>query len=115
MAPVTGRAHDRDDLLDARRIGRIAASLVPWRTAGVEARQGGRRPPTTGGVEQDFAHDSSSGATTRRSLSRQRSSSAPRKGASRLKQGGGRFWPPRHESLAWKAAARRKSRNRRIE
>jgi hypothetical protein len=24
MAPVTGRAHDRDDLLDGRRVGRVA-------------------------------------------------------------------------------------------
>jgi hypothetical protein len=61
MASVTGRAHDRDDLLDGRRVGRVAASLVAWRTAGVEPRHRGRRPPTTRGIEQDFAHDSSSG------------------------------------------------------
>src|SRR3954469_18388185 len=102
MAPGTGRAPDRDDLLDARRIGRIAASLVPWRTAGVEPRQGGRRPPTTGGVEQDFAHDSSSGATTRRSLSRRRSSYAPSECGYRFEPEGRRVGPTRHESLAWK-------------
>jgi hypothetical protein len=61
VAPVAGRAHDRDDLLDGRRVGRIAASLVPWRTAGVEPRHRGRRPRTTGGNEQHVADDSSSG------------------------------------------------------
>jgi len=61
VAPVAGRAHDRDDLLDGRRVGRIAASLVAWRTADVESRQRGRRPPTTRGIEQHFAHGSSSG------------------------------------------------------
>jgi hypothetical protein len=62
MAPVTGRAHDRDDLLNARRVGRVTASFVPWRAAGVEPRHRGRRPSTTCGIEQDFVHDSSSGA-----------------------------------------------------
>jgi hypothetical protein len=60
VAPVAGGAHDRDDLLNGRRIGRIATSLVPWRTAGVKSRHRGRRPPTTRGIEQHFAHDSSS-------------------------------------------------------
>jgi len=61
VAPVAGSAHDRDDLLDGRRVGRITASLIPWRTAGVLPRHRGRRPPTTRGIEQHFAHDSSSG------------------------------------------------------
>jgi hypothetical protein len=39
-------------ILDGRRIGRIALSLVAWRAAGVKARHRRRRPPTTGGVEQ---------------------------------------------------------------
>jgi len=60
MAPVAGGAHDRDDLLDGRRVGRITASLVAWRTPGVECRHRGRRPPATRGIEQHFAHDSSS-------------------------------------------------------
>jgi hypothetical protein len=61
MAPVTGRAHDGDDLLDGRRVGRIAVSLVTWRAAGMESRHGRRRPPTTGGVEQQLTHGPSSG------------------------------------------------------
>jgi hypothetical protein len=60
VAPVTGRAHDRDDLLDGRRIGGIPASFVPWRTAGVEPGHCGRRSPTARGIEQYLGHDSSS-------------------------------------------------------
>jgi hypothetical protein len=33
---VSGLAHDRDDLLDPRRIGRVAHPLVPRRTAQME-------------------------------------------------------------------------------
>jgi hypothetical protein len=66
VAPVTGRAHDRDHLLDGRRIGRIALSFVTWRAAGVKARHRRRRPPTTGGVEQQLRHNSSSGSETSR-------------------------------------------------
>jgi hypothetical protein len=62
MAPVAGGAHDRDDLLDGRRVGRIAASLVAGRTAGMEPRHRGRRPKTPSSIEQHFAHDSSSEA-----------------------------------------------------
>jgi hypothetical protein len=62
MAPVAGSAHDRDDLLNGGRVGRIAASVVAGRTTGVEPRQCRRRPPTTSSIEQNFAHDSSSGA-----------------------------------------------------
>jgi hypothetical protein len=61
VAPVTCRAHDRDDLLHGRRIGRIALSLVTWRAASVKAGHGRRRPPTTGGVEQQLGRDLSSG------------------------------------------------------
>jgi hypothetical protein len=47
MAPVTRRAHDRDDLLHGRRIGRVAVSLVTWRAASVKAGMvaGDRRRP----------------------------------------------------------------------
>jgi len=62
MAPVTRRAHDRDDLLHGRRIGRIALSLVTRRAATLKAGHGRRRPPTTGGVEQQLGHNASSGS-----------------------------------------------------
>jgi hypothetical protein len=62
MAPVTGRAHHRNDRLHGRRIHRIAVSLVTRRAAGVEAGHGRRRPPTTGGVEQQLTHCPSSGS-----------------------------------------------------
>jgi hypothetical protein len=38
---VAGAAHDRDDLLDRRRVGGVAGSLVARRPAGVELRQRG--------------------------------------------------------------------------
>jgi hypothetical protein len=69
MAPVTARAHDRDDLLHGRRIGRIALPLVAWRAAGVESRHRRRRSPTTGGVEQQLGHDPSSGSERAASFS----------------------------------------------
>jgi hypothetical protein len=68
MAPVTGRAHDRDDLLDGRRICRVAVSLVAWWAAGVESRHRRRQSPATGGVEQQLGHDPSSSSITSREL-----------------------------------------------
>src|ERR1035441_2393104 len=41
--PITGRAHDCDDLLDRRRIGRIAKALVPRGSPLVVAGHRGRR------------------------------------------------------------------------
>src|SRR5215207_7012913 len=38
---VAGAAHDGHDLLDRRRVGRVAHPLVARRPAGVELRQGG--------------------------------------------------------------------------
>jgi hypothetical protein len=43
--PVVGTArlaHHGDDLLDPRRIGRVAEALVAWWATGLEATQGGR-------------------------------------------------------------------------
>ena len=38
---VAGAAHHRNDLLDRRRVGRVAHPLIARRTAGMELRQGG--------------------------------------------------------------------------
>src|SRR3954468_8534377 len=40
-------AHDRDDLLGSRRIGRVAAALTAWWTSGEVARHSGRRAAAT--------------------------------------------------------------------
>jgi hypothetical protein len=45
---IAGSAHDSNDLLDPRRIGRVAHPLVPRRTAEMELRERRRRTPTTG-------------------------------------------------------------------
>ena len=50
-------AHDGDDLLDRRRIGRVAHALVAWRTPGVESGHRGRRSTAAGGIEQHLRHD----------------------------------------------------------
>jgi hypothetical protein len=49
---VAGAAHDRNDLLDRRRIGGIMAALVARRAAAVVTGHRGRRTATAGGVEQ---------------------------------------------------------------
>ncbi len=41
VGAIAGATHDRDDLLDHWRVGRIALSLVAWRTAAVVTRQRG--------------------------------------------------------------------------
>jgi hypothetical protein len=50
--PVPRPAHDGDDLLDRRRVGGIAPTLVARRSAAVEAGQRGGRATPAGGVEQ---------------------------------------------------------------
>jgi hypothetical protein len=47
---VAGLAHDRDDLLDRGRIGRVAQPFVARRATGEVAGQGDRRAPAAGGV-----------------------------------------------------------------
>src|SRR5215204_6036500 len=54
MRSIPGATHDRDDLLDLRRVGRVAQTLVSWRVAGVESRQRRRRSTSTGAVEQEL-------------------------------------------------------------
>ncbi len=49
---ITCGAHDRDDLLDRRRIRRIAQALVVGRATLVEARERGRRSPPARTVQR---------------------------------------------------------------
>jgi hypothetical protein len=49
---VAGDPHDRDDLLDGRRVGRIPQALVARRTTGVKPGHRCRRPSTTGGIKR---------------------------------------------------------------
>jgi hypothetical protein len=51
MAIIARLAHHRDDFLHGRRVGRVAESLVARRAPGVVARQGRRREPPAGGIE----------------------------------------------------------------
>jgi hypothetical protein len=55
------RAHDRDDLLDRRRVGGVLLALVAWRTAAVIARHRRRRAPVAGGIQKHGFHESSLG------------------------------------------------------
>src|SRR6266511_794946 len=56
---IAGPAHDRDDLLDPRRVGRVSPALVSRRTTGAVSRQGGRRATAARGVKRcDCAHGS---------------------------------------------------------
>ncbi len=49
---VSGCPHDRDDLLDRGRIGRVSQAFVTWRAALVEARERGWRPTPASTVER---------------------------------------------------------------
>jgi len=49
---VASVAHDRDDLIDRRRVSRVALPLVPGRPTGVKVRQRRWRAATAGGIEQ---------------------------------------------------------------
>jgi hypothetical protein len=66
---VTGGAHDGDDLLHLRWIGRIAQILVAGRATGVESRHRRRRSTSTGAIEQQLGHDPSSRLRKRTRLS----------------------------------------------
>jgi hypothetical protein len=57
---VAGLAHNRDDLLDRRRIGRVTASLVARRPPGQIAGQGDGGATAAGGIEQRHGHGTSS-------------------------------------------------------
>jgi hypothetical protein len=53
---IAGAAHDRDDLLDRRWVGRVAQPLDTWRATVVIARQRRRLTATTGSVQQYGLH-----------------------------------------------------------
>jgi hypothetical protein len=59
VGTVTDRAHDGDDLLDRRRIGRILLALVARRAASVIARHRRGRATMPSGVQQHGFHESS--------------------------------------------------------
>src|SRR6516164_4175221 len=52
VAVMAGLAHDRDDLIDRRRVGGVALALVTRRDPCAEARHGRRRAATSGSVKQ---------------------------------------------------------------
>jgi len=54
---VAGGAHDGNDLLDLRRIRRVAQALVAWSMAGVESRHRRGRSTATDTVEQKLGRD----------------------------------------------------------
>jgi hypothetical protein len=56
VRPITGRAHDCDDLLDPRRIGRIAKALVSRGSPLVVAGHRGRRATMTSSIQQHRFH-----------------------------------------------------------
>jgi hypothetical protein len=57
---LAGLAHHGDDLLDPRRIGRIAEPFVPRRTPGVETRHRRRRTPPTRRIKKlELGHETS--------------------------------------------------------
>ena len=63
---VAGGAQDGDDLLDLRRISRIAQPLVARRTTNTEPGHGRRRPTSTSAIKQQLANDPSSGSQDER-------------------------------------------------
>ena len=54
VAIIAGLAHHGDDLIDCRRVGRVALALIAWRDPGAEPRHGRRRPATAGSVKQQL-------------------------------------------------------------
>jgi hypothetical protein len=54
VGAVSGGAHDGDDFLDLRRIGRVAQTFVARRATVVESRHGRWRSTSTRAVEQQL-------------------------------------------------------------
>jgi hypothetical protein len=64
VGTAADRAHNSDDLLDGRRIGRILLALVPRRATSVIAGHGRWRAAMPGSVQQNGFHGSSLGWVT---------------------------------------------------
>jgi hypothetical protein len=58
---ITDASHDRDDLFNRRRVGRVLLALVARRAASVIARHGRRGAAVAGGVQEHGFHESSLG------------------------------------------------------
>jgi hypothetical protein len=52
VAIVAGVAHHGHDLIDGRRVSRVALALVPWRDPGTKPGCGRRRATAAGSVKQ---------------------------------------------------------------
>jgi hypothetical protein len=52
VTAISGLAHDRDDLVDLGRLGRVTATFVRWDPPGVVAEYWRRGPGAAGGVQQ---------------------------------------------------------------
>jgi hypothetical protein len=61
LGAITDCAHDRDDLLNRRRISWVLLALVAGWTASVVAGHGRGRAAVPGGVQQHGFHESSLG------------------------------------------------------
>ena len=57
VGAVADGAHDRDDLLDGRRVCRVLLALVARRAAAVVAGHRRRRAAVAGGIQQDGLHE----------------------------------------------------------
>jgi len=60
LRAITRSPHHSDDLLDGRRISRIAQPLIPRRATTVMTRQRRPRTPTTSSIQQPRLHHSPS-------------------------------------------------------
>jgi hypothetical protein len=63
-------SHDGDNLLDLRRVGGVAPVFVARRATGVKPRHRRRRPTTTGGIQPQLRHVSSSDSRKPEDLTR---------------------------------------------
>jgi hypothetical protein len=57
MTTIAGGARHGDDLLDLRRIGRVAVTFVAGHLADVEARHRRWRSASASAIEHQFGHD----------------------------------------------------------
>src|SRR6516225_1355376 len=52
VAIMAGLAHDGDDLINGRRVGRVTLAFIAWRDPGAEPGRGRRRPAPVGSIQQ---------------------------------------------------------------